>query len=193
MLYYFPQIWTSDNTDGFDRAEIQWGTSLCYPLSSMSCHVSVCPNHQTGRTTPFNTRAAVASLGAFGYELDLSKLSVEEKAQVKEQITAYKHIQELILEGDLYRLSDPFTSDYFCELVVSKDKTKAYVVGERARVRPHDRPRRIRLKGLDENRHYLIEQLNVTASGKALMQAGVTAPYLGDFGSWMWNIKEISE
>ena len=193
MLYYFPQIWTSDNTDGFDRTEIQWGTSLCYPLSSMSCHVSVCPNHQTGRTTPFNTRAAVASLGAFGYELDLSKLSVEEKEQVKGQIANYKHIQELILDGDLYRLSDPFTSDYFCELVVSKDKTKAYVVGERARVRPHDRPRRIRLKGLDENRRYLIEQLNVTASGKALMQAGVTVPYLGDFGSWMWNIKEISE
>ena len=97
-----------------------------------------------------------------------------------------------MLEGDLYRLSDPFTSDYFCELVVSKDKTKAYVVGERARNRAHDRPKRVRLKGLDENRCYLIEQLNVTASGKTLMQAGVTAPYLADFGSWTWNIKEIS-
>ena len=46
MLYYFPQIWTSDDTDGYERAKIQWGTSLCYPLSAMSCHVSACPNHQ---------------------------------------------------------------------------------------------------------------------------------------------------
>ncbi|MGN1061719.1 MAG: alpha-galactosidase, partial [Candidatus Scatosoma sp.] len=63
MLYYFPQIWTSDDSDAYERAKIQWGTSLCYPLSSMSCHVSVCPNHLTGRITPFQTRGVIASLG----------------------------------------------------------------------------------------------------------------------------------
>lgn len=53
MLYYMPQIWTSDNTDAVARLEIQYGNSLVFPLSSMSAHVSACPNHQTGRTTPF--------------------------------------------------------------------------------------------------------------------------------------------
>src|SRR5699024_3848337 len=61
MLYYFPQIWTSDNTDAIERMKIQWGTSMCYPLSSMSCHVSACPNHQTGRVTPIELRGTIAS------------------------------------------------------------------------------------------------------------------------------------
>lgn len=189
-LYYFPQIWTSDDTDALERTKIQWGTSFCYPLSSMSCHVSACPNHQTQRITPFDTRGAIASLGATGYELDLSKLTEEEKAQVKEQVDRYKEIDDLILNGDLYRLSDPFTTDYFCEMVVSKDKTKAYVVGERFRGDPCDHDRVLKLRGLDENKIYIIRELNVTAGGGVLMSAGLLYPRLSDCGSWMWHLEE---
>ena len=124
-LYYFPQIWTSDDTDGLERTKIQWGTSMCYPVSAMSCHVSACPNHQTQRITPFKTRGAIASLGATGYELDLTKLTAEEKEQVKEQIANYKRIDGLVLNGDLFRLANPFETDYFCEMIVAKDKTEA--------------------------------------------------------------------
>lgn len=118
MLYYFPQIWTSDDTDAYERTKIQWGTSMCYPVSAMSCHVSACPNHQTQRITPLNTRGAIASLGATGYELDLTKISSEEKEQIKTQIRDYKAIDELVLRGDLYRLKDPFKDDYFCVMLV---------------------------------------------------------------------------
>ncbi len=189
-LYYFPQIWTSDDTDGLERTKIQWGTSMCYPLSSMSCHVSACPNHQTHRTTPFATRGAVASLGATGYELDLTKLSDEEKEQVKAQINNYKRIDELVLKGDLYRLSDPFKSNYFCEMLISKDKKKAYLVGERFRGDPCDHDRVLRLRGLQENKRYMIEELHITMSGAALMSAGVLYPRLADCGSWSWHIRE---
>lgn len=191
-LYYFPQIWTSDDTDGLERTKIQWGTSFCYPVSSMSCHVSACPNHQTQRTTPFETRGAIASLGATGYELDLTKLTEAEKEQVKAQIASYKQVGDLILNGDLYRLSNQFDTNYFCEMIVSKDKTKAYVVGERFRGDPCDHDRILKLNGLDENKTYLIKELNVTASGKALMNAGVTYPRLPDCGSWVWHV-EVAE
>ena len=70
-----PQIWCSDNTDAIDRLKIQYGTSFGYPISAMGAHVSVCPNHQSGRITPFETRGTVASSGTFGYELDLMKMS----------------------------------------------------------------------------------------------------------------------
>lgn len=190
-LYYFPQIWTSDDTDALERAKIQWGTSVCYPLSSMSCHVSACPNHQTQRTVPFETRGAVASLGATGYELNLAKLSDDEKEQVKRRIELYKEIDGLILKGDLYRLRNPFTDNYFCVMAVSKDKTKAYAVGERFRGEPCDRDRIIKLYGLDENKTYRIKELNVTASGKALSGAGLVLPRLPDCGSWIWRIEEV--
>lgn len=190
-LYYFPQIWTSDATDALERTKIQWGTSICYPLSSISCHVSDCPNHHTGRTTSFETRGAIASLGATGYELDLSKLSDDEKAQVKEQVDAYKKIDELILKGDLFRLSDPFNTNYFCEMVVSKDKTQAYVVGERFRTEPNDHDRVLYLNGLDDDKIYIIEELSVTVSGKALKNVGVLYPRVSDTGSWTWHLREV--
>lgn len=189
-LYYFAQIWTSDDTDGLERTKIQWGTATCYPVSGMSCHVSACPNHQTQRTTPFQTRGAIASLGATGYELDLTKLTEEEKQNVKEQIKAYRQIDDLVLKGDLYRLSNPFESNYFCEMLVAKDKARAYVVGERFRGDPCDYDRILKLYGLDENKAYRITELNLTASGKALLNAGVFFPRLPDCGSWIWHIEE---
>lgn len=194
MLYYFPQIWTSDDTDGYERARIQWGTSICYPVSAMSCHVSACPNHQTQRITPFATRGAIASLGATGYELDLSKISEEEKRETAKQIEEYKRIDELVLKGDLYRLCNPFTHSYFCEMLVSKDKTQAYVVGERSLRVPHDiGGARLRLTGLDEEKTYLIEETGLVLSGKALANVGLIFPRLLDFGSWAWHIREVTE
>ena len=191
VLYYFPQIWTSDDTDGYERTKIQWGTSICYPVSAMSCHVSVCPNHQTQRITPFNTRGVIASLGATGYEIDLSKISEQEKEQVVKQIADYKKIDELVLKGDLYRLSNPFTDNYFCVMIVGKDKMSAYVAGERFRGDPADRNRILKLNGLAEDKTYIIEELGITASGKALCCAGILFPRLPDYGAWTWHIKAV--
>ena len=191
MLYYFPQIWTSDDTDGYERAKIQWGTSLCYPVSGMSCHVSACPNHQTGRTTPISTRGAIASLGASGYELNVSALSDAEKNACKEQITAYRKISDLVLRGDLFRLSNPFSENYFCEMIVRKDKRFAYVVGEQLRAMPLSNTHFVKLVGLAEEKLYCIEELNVTVSGKTLASVGAPLPKLGDYESFIWHIAEM--
>ncbi len=190
MLYYFPQFWTSDDTDAFERVKIQWGTSYCYPLSAMSCHVSVCPNHQTGRTTPFFTRGAIASLGAFGYELDLGALTEEEKAAVRAQIAAYRESEPLVQSGDLYRISDPFKGNRFCVAVVSKEKSRAIVVGMQIHAVPADTDHRIRLKGLDAGKRYLVEELGYAARGDTLMNAGLLLPRLPDFGCFVWHLKE---
>ena len=191
MLYYCPQIWTSDDTDAYERAKIQWGTSMCFPLSAMSCHVSVCPNHQTGRITPFKTRGIMASLGATGYELDLSKLSEEEKLLAKEQVENYRNIQDLVLEGDLYRLSSPFTSNFFCEMLVSKDKSRAYVAIERIKASPNELSAPVYLKGLAPEKTYFVEELGVSASGTVLASRGVLLPRGDDYDSWTWHISEI--
>lgn len=104
MLYYSPQVWTSDNTDPVDRLAIQLGTSLGYPITSMGSHVSASPNHQTFRETPIDLRAAVAYNGTFGYELDIAKLTDEEQRKVKDQVEFYKKHYNLINFGDFYRI-----------------------------------------------------------------------------------------
>lgn len=103
ILCYFPQIWASDNTDALCRAEIQNGYSYGYPLSTVSAHVSACPNHQTLRETPLDTRFAVAAFGVFGYECNLCDMSREELSQLRAQIALYKQWREVFQFGDFYR------------------------------------------------------------------------------------------
>ncbi len=125
ILYYSPQIWCSDDTDGIERLEIQYGTSFFYPISAVGSHVSAIPNHQTGRRTPLATRGVVAMAGSFGYEMDLNLLTEDEKEAVKAQVEDYKKYYDLIHNGDYYRLASPqgdsgFTAWQF----VSGDKTR---------------------------------------------------------------------
>lgn len=191
VLYYFPQIWTSDDTDAYERTKIQWGTATCYPQSAMSCHVSACPNHQTQRITPFNTRGVVASLGPTGYELDPTKLSEQEIAQVKTQIADYEKVADLVLQGDSFRLCNPFSGNYFAQMIVAKDKRAAYLCGVRTHGVPCDYDNFVALTGLSEEFTYRIEELDVTASGTALTTIGVRLPRLPDFGAWTWHIVAV--
>ena len=191
VLYYFPQIWTSDDTDAYERTKIQWGTATCYPQSAMSCHVSACPNHQTQRITPFNTRGVVASLGPTGYELDPTKLSEQEIMQVKTQIADYEKVADLVLQGDSFRLCNPFSGNYFAQMIVAKDKRAAYLCGVRTHGVPCDYDNFVALTGLSEEFTYRIEELDVTASGTALTTIGVRLPRLPDFGAWTWHIVAV--
>ncbi|MCR5468458.1 MAG: alpha-galactosidase [Lachnospiraceae bacterium] len=148
LLYYAPQGWTSDDTDAVERMGIQYGTSLCYPVSSMGSHVSVTPNHQLFRNTPLHTRANVAYFGTFGYELDLNKLSDEEIEEVKEQIAFMKKYREIIQFGDFYRLSSPFEKEDMAWMVVSPDKKTAIVGYNRVRNRVNGWFSKVKLTGL---------------------------------------------
>ena len=172
-LYYAPQIWTSDDTDATERLDIQYGTSLCYPVSSMGSHVSVCPNHQTGRTSPFQTRANIAMSGTFGYELDLTQLSDEEKELVKQQCKDYHKYYDIIHYGDLYRLISPWQKRTRCAWsFVSPDKREALVTYVVIRSDIKERYY-LRLCGLDPNLLYKNEETGQILSGAALMNAGV--------------------
>lgn len=173
MFYYFPQIWTSDDTDAFERCKIQYGSSIAYPSSVMSAHVSASPNHQTHRSMPFKTRGDVATSGAFGYELDLSIISDEEKELVKQQVERYKELYDTIVNGDNYRLIDPFTNSRWCAWeYVSEDKSQAvltYVVTKfKVKGRYH-----IKLKGLDPKATYKEKGSGRCYMGNTLMNVGI--------------------
>ena len=177
MLYYFPQIWTSDDSDAYMRTIIQYGTSMCYPLSSQSCHVSVCPNHQCGRNTPFSSRGDIASLGATGYELDTTKLSEEDLTAIKSQVDKYRLNERLILDGDLYRLNNPLEENLLAVMVVSKDKRVAKLTAMRPISIPNGVETRIYAQGLDENANYHIKELDLTLSGRNLINFGLLVKF----------------
>ncbi|MGA7394051.1 MAG: alpha-galactosidase [Terrimicrobiaceae bacterium] len=189
ILYYMPQIWTSDNTDAISRLKIQYGTSLVYPWSAIAAHVSVVPNHQVGRVTPFKTRGEVAFTGAFGYELDVSILSNEDRAEIRRQTALYKQVRHLFIEGDLYRLRSPFESNEAAWMVVSPARDEAVVTHVTILSLPNAADRSLRLKGLDTDAEYQIG--DITHHGDALTNIGLPIPYpSGDFLSHVWHLRK---
>ena len=111
ILCYFPQIWASDNTDALCRTEIQNNYSYGYPLSVFTAHVSSCPNHQTLRITPLETRFQVASFGILGYECNLKDLSGSDLNAIREQIALYKKWRDVFQFGTFYRGTENEDSD----------------------------------------------------------------------------------
>ena len=193
MMYYTPQIWCSDNTDALDRLRIQYGTSFFYPMSTVSAHVSAVPNHQTGRITSLRTRGIVAMTGAFGYELSLSRLSAEEKEEIREQIRQYKEFEPLISTGDYYRLSNPYEDACAAWMFVSGDRKQILLHVVILENHGNMTVNYVRLKELLPDAVY-----EETASGKcycgsALMQAGIPIPVeMGDYRAYqfVFRVKE---
>jgi alpha-galactosidase len=212
MLAFAPQAWTSDDTDAVERLAIQWGTSYAYPLSAMAAHVSAVPNHQVGRVTPIETRAAVAFFGVFGYELDPTRLTAEEQAAVREQIAWYAARRATFQRGRFHRLAGPLTGDpwHVAWMVVAEDGAEA-IVGVYGRLnRPTPEAHRVRLRGLEADAEYRVSTWPdrgddpVTRpnlglrSGAELQAAGLMldrerhdAARLGDFWSRLFVLERV--
>ena len=189
MLYYSPQIWCSDDTDAIERLSIQEGTELIYPLSTMGAHVSDCPNHTVGRSTPFMTRAHVALAGTFGYELDITKISEEERAMIPEQVSMYHKYNDLVREGDYYRVASYRENGlYDCWMVVAKDKSEALVTYVQVLGRPNMHSRKIKILGLYAAADYRLDGTDEVYGGDLLMNAGMLVEDMrGDYMSRLYH------
>lgn len=177
VLAYMPQIWASDNSDAVARLKIQYATSMCYPVSSISSHVTVSPNHQCGRVTTLKTRGDVAYAGTFGYELDITKVSEEEFEEIKQQIVFEKQIQQLVREGDLYRLLSPYETNYCSWEIVSKDKKKVFLFACKILAVAQTKNQTIKLQGLDPAKQYRNVAAGTVYGGDLLMHRGIRINY----------------
>ena len=215
MLAFAPQAWTSDDTDAVERLKIQWGTSMAYPLSSMGAHVAAVPNHQTSRITPIASRAAVALFGVFGYELDPTSLTPDERRAIGEQVTFYKTHRELFQRGRFVRLRSPFEDggNQTAWMVVADDATRAVVGYYQVLNHPIPAADRLRLRGLDPARAYRVSGWAETEEGRAdqlfrdnagvrggdeLMRVGLSlgadrayASAWGDFRAWLFVLEAV--
>ena len=176
MLYYAPQIWCSDNSDAVNRAFIQYGTSFGYPACTMGAHVSVCPNEQNGRMTPFETRGAVAMGGVLGYELDPAALKEEERAMVVSQIQDYHRYEHLLHEGDYYRLSDPYVDGVCAWELAAKDASEVLMSAVKLELTANAPTVYVRLRALAPGAFYRDTRNGRCYPAGALMDTGLSLP-----------------
>jgi alpha-galactosidase len=200
MFYYSPQIWCSDDTDAVERLAIQEGTALVYPLSTMGAHVSVCPNHACGRVTPFKTRGYVALSGTFGYELDITKLSAEDRALIPHQVQLYKKYSALVRDGDYQRIASwSDGKDVDCWASIAKDKSRALVTFVQVMNHPNYKTRFVKIQDLKAEAMYRVsfpdeDQNNWPAlelTGRTLAAAGF--PVRRDWGDFQAKLIYIEE
>ena len=192
MLFYTPQIWCSDNTDALDRLSIHYGTSFAFPMSVIAAHVSTCPNHQTGRMTPLNTRYTISMTGVFGYELDPLKLSDDERREISSQIERYREDREIITEGLYYRLSNPENDNFFAWEYIFSDGSKALINA----IIPHNHgnmpPVYITPRGLTNGAFYRDIQNGKIYPSDALMDSGLPLEMLKeDYESFTFRLERI--
>lgn len=154
MLSYFPQIWASDNSDAISRLDIQQGYSYGYPQSCFTSHVSDCPNHQTLRNGPLETRYAVAAAGVLGYELNLTECTRAEKRAIKAQVADYKENRQTLQYGQYYRTGEGNVVKWN---VVSSDKTKSIATIVQRQVKAAKEDETLIVKGLDERTLYNVK------------------------------------
>jgi alpha-galactosidase len=223
VLFYMPQIWTSDDTDANQRTWIQEGTAAGYPLSTMSAHVSAVPNHQTLRDTSLEARFHVACFGVLGYELDVEKLTQSEKNAIAKQVAFYKQHRQLFQFGTFYRL--PTDQNHVIWQVVAADRKEAAVLVYQRLAIPNPPSEIMKLCGLLPQQLYQVTcvkehfcvldgdaieqpwwQEQFLAYGDLLMYAGVKLPQqvsstewkkdtraMGDFSSQIYLVQSVLE
>ena len=208
MLYYMPQTWTSDDTDAVQRLSIQSGTSLVFPPITMGAHVSVVPNHQVGRVTSLQMRGLCAMMGDFGYELDITKFTAEERREVKAQIELYKKIRPTLQLGSFHRLLTPFagTKNETAWQFISRDGSQVVLMYFKTLAEPAAPIRLLKLAELDPEAEYeLTEYLPAKRTsmdfggepgldmrgrsfyGDELMYSGLTVEKIDtDYAAYLW-------
>ena len=192
MLTYFVQYWSSDNTKPLDNLKLHYGSSFVYPVSSMGAHVS-----EASPMVPFETKAAIAMCGTFGYELDSTKLCEEEILACKKMSEQYHKYYDLNFFGDYYRLSNPFEPvNLVAWETVAKDKSEALLTVVTVNVTMNGPQEYIKCKGLRPDLFYTVEGDGnvITASGTALMHAGIPVPReIPEYTAFLYHLKAVKD
>lgn len=166
-LYYCPQIWASDESDPAQRMEIQFNTSLGYPLSCIASHVN------DSHVACYTAKAALALFGTYGYEMNPNELTEKERAELSQIAAIYrKYHSEVIEQGDLYHILSPNDGNRMCMQCVSQDKRVSLVL-LMYRKKELQKLRYLRLKGLDPSRAYKNDYDGNVYRGEYYMEVGL--------------------
>jgi alpha-galactosidase len=183
------EVWTSDNTDAYDRLRIQEGFSYAYTPKAMMAWVTDVPNFN-GRSTPLQYRFLVAMMGSLGIGGNLNKWSENDMALAGRMVELYKSIRKTVQEGKLFRLYSPDAGTFSANQYVSEDGRQAVLFAFRSAQDFGYPPPLVRLTGLDEKAVYRLKTMDnklhgglATASGAYLMNAGLDLRLGGDFDS----------
>lgn len=185
------QVWTSDNTDPYDRLFIQEGFSLAYPARAMMCWVTDRASWNKNRPASLSYRFHSAMMGSLGVGGNLDEWSEAELDEAAALIEKYKEVRLIVQNGDQHRLLSPREGDTTAVQYVTYDCSASVIFALRNPHRFGDPPLRIRPRGLKEDALYDVVGAMEVRSGASLMEEGLHLPLEGDLSSAMIELAEI--
>lgn len=191
ILHYTDQVWTSDNTDAWERLFIQEGYSLAYPIKTMMAWVTDAPNAVSKRSLPVTYRCHSAMSGVMSLGGNLLEWTQVELDETKRLVAEYKQIRQIIQEGELYRLSSPQTG-FAAVQYVSRDQRESVVLAFLHSQKFLRSTPRLYLRGLDEKALYRVEGLEQPVSGAALAHIGLKVSLKLDFDSCLVELHRVN-
>ena len=174
-LRYFGELWPSDDTDPFERLYIQWSMSKFFPVKALAAHVT-----NWNKKASIKFRTDVASMCKLGFDIDLKTMSKADYAYTQGAVANWRRLQDVILNGELYRLVSPYESNHAAVNYVSQDKSHAVVFAYDLHPRFQEPVRNVRLQGLDANRMYTVKEINLMPDTKSALDCD-GQQYTGDF------------
>jgi alpha-galactosidase len=174
-LKYFTEFWCSDNTDPLERVYIQWGFSQFFPAKAMCAHVT-----SWNRSTSIKFRCDVASMCKLGFDLGLKDLSADELTFCQLAVANWRRLENVILDGDQYRLVSPYDTNHMAVNYVSKNGDKAVLFAYDINPRYQEKLHSVKLQGLDANRNYRVEEINLMPGTESSLK-GNGKVYSGDY------------
>ena len=179
-LKYFTEFWPIDNTDAVERIFIQWGYSHFFPAKSMAAHVT------SWGKQPVKFRTDVASMCKLGFDIRIHEMSQTDQQYCKEAVANFKRLDDVILDGDQYRLQSPYESQHAAVMYANDNADKAVLFAFDIHPRYAESIQPLRLQGLKEDARYELKEINLvpgtqsrlacngkTFSGEFLMNVGI--------------------
>ena len=192
ILRYTDQVWTSDNSDPFDRLTIQDGFTYPYTPGVMMALVPDSPSWRNDRTTSMQYRMLSAMQGSLGLGGNLNKWTPEELDTAKKLIAEYKQVRETVQHGSLYRLVSPRdgSEESVTESVAESVGQAVLFAFLHSSSFGYPYPR-VFLRGLDANAEYRLAPIAgkaakgtpEIASGAYWMSHGLDVELTGDFSA----------
>jgi alpha-galactosidase len=174
-LKYFGELWPSDDTDPFERLYIQWSMSKFFPVKALAAHVT-----NWNKNTSVKFRTDVASMCKLGFDIDLKTMSADDYKYTQVAVSNWRRLQDVILNGEQYRLVSPYESNHMAVNYVSQDKQKAVVFAYDLHPRFMEPLLNVRLQGLDPNKTYTVKEINLMPGKKSELSCD-GQQYTGDF------------
>jgi alpha-galactosidase len=174
-LRYFTEFWASDDTDPLERVYIQWGYSYFFPAFAVCNHIT-----SWGKQS-LKFRTDVAMMGKMGYDIQVNEFTEKELKFSQEAIANYKRLSDVIWHGDLYRLISPYEENRAVLMYVNSSKNKAVLFAYTLNSRFGETFNRVRLEGLDPDKTYKIQEINVAGEANRFGPSENGKTYTGDY------------